>query len=280
MTNTSEQPTRTARSGAAGTIMVTTAILGGCALLATGTSAAVAAAGAQTSSSGAIAAATSLDAAGVTGVSIDASAADFSLQFGDVPEATLEVSGPRSDQWSLRRDNEDLVVDAPRGIFNFCFGFCVPDKQTVVLTLPLTLAESSIDVDAALGAGALRADGDFGDLNLELSAGRMTVAGSARSIDLEMSAGNFTGELDDVSEANFTVSAGSADVRLAGTTPGDVTLEVSAGSLDLTLPDEAYRVNTEVSAGSIDNQLRTDPSASNVIDAEISAGKIVLRPAR
>lgn len=280
MTNTPDQPAAPERSAAARPILITTAIIGGCALLATGTSAAVAAVGAQASSSGSVAAATSLDTTGITGVEVDASTADFSVAFGDVSEATLEVSGPRSDQWTLRRDDTDLVVEAPRGIFGFCFGWCPPSEQVVVLTLPLSLEDRPVDLEARLGAGALRADGAFGDLDLELSAGRMTVEGSARSLDLEMSAGNFTGDLSDVTEASITVSAGSADTRLTGSAPREVDLEVSAGSLDLTLPDEPYQVRTEVSAGNVDNQLRTDSGARSVIEAEVSAGKIVLRPGR
>ena len=281
MTHVPEQPPAPQRSAAARPILIATAIIGGFALLVTGTSAAIAAVGAQSGSSpGSIAAATSLDATGVTGVDVDASAADFTIVFGDVSQASLDVTGPRSDQWKLRRDGNELVVDSPRGIFGFCFGWCPPAEQTVVLTLPHALEGDKLDLDVHLGAGALNAEGDFGDLGLELSAGRMTVFGSARSIDLEMSAGNFTGELRDVVEASFSISAGSAETELTGTAPRATDLEVSAGSLDLTLPDETYRVTTDVSAGNVDNQLRTDPNAENRIEAEISAGKIALRPGR
>lgn len=280
MTHTPEQPPTTHRSAAAKPILLTTAIVGGFALLVTGTSAAIAAVGAQTSSSGTVSAGTTLDTAGITGIEVDASAADFSIEFGDVSAATLEATGTRSDQWTLRRDGDELVVESPRGIFGSCFGWCPPSEQTVVLTLPSSLEDRTLDADVQLGAGALRVEGDFRDLDLELSAGRMTVTGSARSVDLEMGAGNFTGDLRDVNEANFNVSAGAADVRLTGTAPRESDLEVSAGSMDLTLPDVPYRVNSDVSAGNLDNQLRTDPSANNLIEAEVSAGKIVLRPGR
>lgn len=280
MTNAPQQPVAPQRSAAARPILIATAIIGGFALLVTGTSAAVAAIGAQAGSSGSVASATSLEATGITRVDVDASAADFTIEFGDVSEAKLAATGPRSDQWNLRRDGGDLVVDRPRGVFGFCFGWCPPAEQTVVLTLPQTLKGDRLGLDVHLGAGALSAEGDFGDVNLELSAGRMTVSGSARTMDLEMSAGNFTGDLRDVTEASFSVSAGSAEAELTGTAPRATDLEVSAGSLDLTLPDETYRVSTEVSAGNIDNQLRTDPNAENRIEAEISAGKIALRPGR
>lgn len=278
MTNVPEQPDTPQRSAAARPILITTAIIGGLALLVTGTSAAVAAFGAQAGSSGSVASAMSLDTNGITGVEVHASAADFSIAYGDVSEARLDATGPRSDQWSLRRDGRDLVVDSPRGIFGFCFGWCPPAEQTVVLTLPHALESERIDLDVSLGAGALTAEGAFGELGLELSAGRMMVSGSARAVNLEMSAGNFTGELRDVSEASFSISAGSAEAELTGTAPWATDLEVSAGSLELTLPDEAYRVNTDISAGNLDNQLRTDPNASHLIEAEISAGRITLRP--
>lgn len=273
-----ETPSRAARP-----IMITTAVIGGLALFSVGSSAALAAvvSGVNANSQGISNTAVAVD--GITGLDIDSSAAKFNLAYGEVQEATLDVTGPRSSEWSLTRDGDELKVRSPRGIFGgigFCFMGCSPDLQTVTLTLPRELEDRALDVDASLGAGELVADGKFRDFDLDMSAGRTTLAGSARSLDVDMSAGSFDGELSGVQEASFNISAGSAKAELTGVTPREIDIEVSAGSVELRLPDDSYRVDTDVSAGSVDNKLSTDPTSRNLITADVSAGKVTLRPGK
>ena len=71
-----------------------------------------------------------LDAAGVTELDIDASAAEFTLTYGDVDEAVLDVRG--SSGWTIERRGESLEVRPPvRWIFGWNFG----ERETVTLTL-------------------------------------------------------------------------------------------------------------------------------------------------
>jgi hypothetical protein len=76
------------------------------------------------------------------------------------------------------------------------------------------------------------------------------------------------------------VSAGAVDARLTGSAPRAVTVDVSAGSLDLRLPDEAYDVRSDVSAGDFENGLRTDAESGNVVDVTVSAGTVTITEAR
>ena len=59
-----------------------------------------------------------------------------------------------------------------------------------------------------------------------------------------------------------------------------MSVDVSAGSLDLRLPDGAYDVRSDVSAGDFENGLNTDASSGNVVDVTVSAGTVTIRGAR
>ena len=77
--------------------------------------------------------------------------------------------------------------------------------------------------------------------------------------------------------ADLRVSAGSMNAALTGDAPTDTTVDVSAGSLELTLPDDTYDVTVSEAAGSVDNDLDTSSTATNTVDVSISAGNVSLR---
>lgn len=256
-------------------ILVTTAIVGGIALLGIGVTAAISAfwdRGALESSSATVA----VD--GVTAVEVDANRGEFVLQFADVAAASLDVEG--DDRWTMEREGDELVVKSRNGLFSWgpelCFGIC--GEHYVTLTLPSALA--GVDADLSLGAGSLKAEGEFGDVSLDVGAGAAEVSGEARSVEAEISAGRAEIDLVGVQRAAFEVSAGRGEARLTGAPPQEVAARVSAGSLEIALPDAAYAVSSDVSAGGFDNELRTDPAASNRVTADVSAGSLALRPAR
>src|SRR5690606_21590040 len=97
-----------------------------------------------------------------------------------------------------------------------------------------------LDADFDVDGGSLTATGDYGDLALTLDAGSLRIEGSAESLTTDVSAGSARLELSGVDTATVSVSAGSVDGRLlAGTTeaPSSVSVDVSAGRVDLALPD-------------------------------------------
>lgn len=259
-----------ARSGA-----IAIAVFGGVALLATGGTAAVAAAN---DASTPVDSHQQIDTSGVTGIDLDVGGAEVRVEFGDVEQAQLDVSGSGDDRWSLSRDGDELVVNSPEMNFGWWFGDWFNDDQSVVLTLPDELRSKGLDADITLGAGSLDVQGDFGDIDVEVGAGALFITGSAETIEADLSAGRAEFDLADVSTADFSISAGRLEAELTGTAPKEVQLDVSAGSLELTLPDEEYDVRQEVSAGSLDNRLQTSPNARNSVVASVSAGSAILRP--
>lgn len=268
------QPGSSRGSGArAGAIAI--AAFGGVALLATGGSAAVAAVNDVSSS---FTSEQQIDASGVTGIDLELGGVDMRVEFGDVEEAELEVTGSGSERWKLTRDGDELVVSSPDANFGWWFGDWFEDEGSVLLTLPDELSDAALDAEISLGAGSLDVQGDFGGVNVEMGAGALFITGSAETIDLDLGAGRAELELADVSEADFSISAGRIEAELTGTAPNEVQFDVSAGSLKLTVPDEEYDVRQEVSAGSLDNGLQTSSTARNSIVASVSAGSAILRP--
>lgn len=215
-----------------------------------------------------------LPVAGVTRLEVDASRTDLKVVFADVDQATLEVSNWGRGVWQMTRDGDRLRVASPdvRWFSWPLFG----GGGHATLTLPERL--SGVDAKLSLTAGSLTASGSFGALSTELAAGQLTVAGSARTLDATVSAGSADLTLADVRQARLTLAAGELVSRLTGTAPDRTTVEVSAGSLELTLPDVPYALRSDVSAGSLDHErLTTSPAASRSVSVEVSAGSATLR---
>ncbi|WP_456284212.1 hypothetical protein [Microbacterium sp. JZ101] len=271
-------PTPPASGGKVVALVV--AVIGGVALLGTAIGSGVAAARGAFSVDETLTAA----AAGVTSLDIDASGASFAIAYGDVDEAVLEVTNA-DDGWRVSRDGGELSVDRRDGFFrgwwfggDWFGGDWFDDEQTVVLTLPERLKGAGLDVDLSLSGGSLTAEGDFGEVDAEVGAGYLSLDGSVASLEVDLSAGQADLALADVAEAGFTVAAGRLDAELTGDAPAEVTVDVSAGSLDLVLPDETYAVRSDVSAGDFDNRLDVESSSPREISVQVAAGDATLRP--
>ena len=219
-----------------------------------------------------------IDVTGVTDLAVAVDAASLRVEFADVSDATLEVtSGGGVGAWSLERNGDELVIASPH---RFGPWWLFGGEARATLTLPRELEGTALDASLDLAAGDLTVDGEFGDLDIEVGAGSLTVDGAARALSVDLSAGGADIDLADVDEAEFSVSAGAIDSRLTGSAPSVVTVDVSAGSLDLRLPDATYDVRSDVSAGEFDNRLSTEMGADKVVDVTVSAGTVTIVSAR
>lgn len=266
------------RSSGAKAIMVVTAIVGGLALLGSGGAAAAAATGNLLSSGERSDSVQSVDVRGIDSIELDASASNMRIEFGDVDEARLSVTNGRGSAWTFERDDDGLVVRSPDSRFGWWFGSWFGDEESAVLTLPAELQDAAVDADLTLNAGSLDVIGDFGVLDIGVSAGALDVEGSARALDVDMSAGRADVVLRDVTDVALGVSAGDLTVELTGTAPERTRINASAGSVDLTVPDETYTVENDVSAGSLDALIDQAAGSGRTIDVSLSAGSVTVRP--
>lgn len=261
-------------------IGIVTAIAGGLALVGTGGTAAFATAGAMFASTDGSTAVQTVDVDGLESIRVDADASSVRVEFADVDEAELKVTNPRGPAWTFERESDELVVDSANRGWGWWFGSWFGEGEVAVITLPESLRDEAIDADLSLDAGSLDVVGDFGALAVDVNAGALDIEGSALTVDVDMSAGRADLLLDDVDEATLSVSAGDLAVRLTGTAPARTGIDVSAGSLDLTLPDAEYRIDQSIDAGSLDATVKQSSGSRNVIDVSLSAGSATIRPGR
>jgi hypothetical protein len=214
-------------------------------------------------------------ATGIAAVDIEASAAEVTLTYGAVDEATLRVTGSGgADGWRFERDGDRLVVAASRDWWSR-WGW-LRGADTVELTLPASVRGADADVDVS--GGSFVARGDFGALGLTLDAGSLRIDGTADALITDVNAGSARVDLAGVGEATVTVNAGSFDGALTGAAPDRIGIEVNAGRMDLTVPDTTYAITSEVAAGRFTHDLTADPGARNRIDVHVSAGAVTLTP--
>ncbi|MFD5224043.1 hypothetical protein ACFWHT_00320 [Microbacterium sp. NPDC058342] len=254
-----------------GAITILMAVFGGVVLL--GTGAAAAATGLrQTGSQGGTVQA---DVQGVTALDVDVRAAEVRVEFSsDDDEARLRIEGGSADGWKLRRDGDELQLRGPDRGFDWWQPDWLRGEERAVLVLPDEL--SGLDADLTLKAGSLDADGVFGELDVDIDAGSLSLNGDAENLDVHLDAGRADIDLDGVRTAEFTVNAGRIVSSLA-VQPRTVAIGVSAGALDLTLPDADYDLQQRVSAGSLDSNLRQNDAGRSQIRATVSAGSVTLR---
>ncbi len=220
------------------------------------------------------------DVSGLRGLDVDVSGAALTIVYGAVDQATLEVtaSGGAADWGFGLDDDRELVVDSAKEWWGGWRLFGGTDRAT--LTLPEQFADEQLDASLSLSAGSIDASGSFGDLELDLSAGALDVRGSADTVDAHVSAGRATMDLADVGTAKIDLSAGSLDGQLTGTQPDAVEIEVSAGRVDIGMPQGQYAVASDVSAGDFTHDLSTDAASRHRVTVSVSAGAVNLYEAR
>ncbi|GAB2513114.1 hypothetical protein GCM10027064_08560 [Microbacterium petrolearium] len=216
--------------------------------------------------------------AGVTGIDIDMSRGDLRVTFGEGDEVSLESTSTSGSDWRLEREGDRIVV-ADSAPFDWNIGWnwgWIGDENAATLTLPASL--EGVDLDVELGAGQVLADGVFGEVGLDISAGLAEIEGEADALDVTIGAGQAIVELADVRDVTFDLAAGHARATLTGEAPDRVGIEVSAGALDLTLPDAPYAVSTDEEAGQVDtNNLERSFDAPRTVEVQVSAGHVDLR---
>lgn len=196
----------------------------------------------------------SFTANGIRELVIDGDAGDVNLVAGTLG-GQVQVTTTRS--WAWREpDSSHTVENGVLSLTADCpvlsFGACDVDQR---VTVP-----PGITVRIATSAGSIHA----ADLQLT-------------SLDVETEAGNI--RADGVVVPNFSAgtSAGNIDAIFAGQAPEHVTARSSAGSVILTVPEAAYDVDADTSAGQVRIEVIDDPQATRSISAHTSAGDVIIR---
>lgn len=209
------------------------------------------------------------DTSGVESVDIDVTGGALTVVYDDVPQAELDGDG--AGAWRLERRGDTLYVATPRRSFAD-WG----SEKGATLTLPRALEGDAVSVDARIAGGSFDLDGDFGDVDVEVSGGSANVSGGVNALALTVAGGSVSADVDGAVEATFDVAGGELTATLTGEAPTRTSIEVTAGSADIGLPDDTYRFTSE-GPGSVDSTLRTSPSATPRVEVQAVMGSVTLR---
>lgn len=208
----------------------------------------------------------------LTDLQIDLAGGELTVEYGDVESPQLDADSRGRQGWTFDQDGNSLRVASPSGSF-----VDAGRAARATLTLPWDLDGSGIAADIRVTGGALELTGGFGDVTVEVAGGVATLDGAARDIDVTVTGGSATAEIIDADTAAFEVAGGELTATLSGVTPTRTDVEVTAGSADVMLPDDEYRVRVDDGAGSVDNGLRTSSSATATVDVTATMGSVRLR---
>jgi hypothetical protein len=208
----------------------------------------------------------------LTDLQIDLAGGELTVEYGDVESAQLDADSRGRQGWTFDQEGDSLRVASPSGSF-----VDAGRGARATLTLPWDLEGSGITADIRVTGGALELTGGFGDATVEVAGGVATLDGAARDIDVTVTGGSATAAIMDAEAAAFEVAGGELTATLSGVTPTRTDVEVTAGSADITLPDDEYRVRVDDGVGSVDNGLRTSSSATATVDVTATMGSVRLR---
>lgn len=206
---------------------------------------------------------------GVRDLDIEVSGGALTVVFADISEAQLDGSGIGG--WTLEQDGDTLKVATPRRSFAD-WG----NGAQATLTLPQDLERTNLDLRVEVAGGSLDLAGDYGDVDVQVAGGGATVTGSASALSISVSGGSATADVEGVDAATFEVTGGDLVADLTGAAPARTSIEVTAGSADIGLPDDTYRLTSD-GPGSVDSALRTSPTATPRIDVQATLGSVTLR---
>ncbi|MFJ4045894.1 hypothetical protein ACIPV2_09150 [Microbacterium sp. NPDC089987] len=254
-----------------GAITVVVAAFGGVVMLGSAASAAVTGLQQIGPQSGQLTA----DVGSVSSIDVEVGGANMRVMFDDVDDAELRVEGASTSGWLLRADGGQLDVRGPDRGFDWWSPDWLRGDERATLVLPLAL--EGVDAELTLQAGQLDVAGEFADLGIDVNAGSLTLTGDARALDVELNAGRAEVELRGVEQAQYRISAGRVVSTLLSV-PDSVDFTVSAGALELTLPDQEYDLRGQASAGSLDSSLDQSSGSRHRITGDVSAGSATLRP--
>jgi len=260
------------------TVAIVSAVIGGVVLLAVGGAALLAVTQSLFRPESSAHQTLSVPTDGVTQLSVDSHSAHVTVQFDDVPEAVLDVSGERASDWRLTNRHGELKVDKDTWwLGGFCFIACWGDRTDVTLTLPEDLNDGRMDAGFDIASGEVSATGRFDALEIDLASGSIDFDGSARTFNGGVASGDARLAVDSPDEFRVDVASGNVEAAVTGSTPRSVEVDIASGDVQLTLPDAEYRYSQDIASGNVRNDLRTSPTAKASVDVKVASGNVTLR---
>jgi DUF4097 and DUF4098 domain-containing protein YvlB len=231
---------------------------------------------------------------GVENIDVDLCEADILFVPSTDNIVRVRIDGrSRSDKFTVENYNGTLVVKSKHPIFTFNL-FWNSRKLEAEIAVPAQFAGA---VKANSSAGNIIVKDVGGNLSLTTAAGNIkaeldcaekisltTAAGNAKlvanevgKLKLTSAAGNVKATLTKAGETKLTSSAGNVKLT-ANEVAGNINISTSAGTATAYLPRDANcRIDAKKpSAGSLKNELASNPNSPFTLKARTSAGSVKL----
>ncbi len=194
-------------------------------------------------------------------VEIDNDSGDVSIRAEDVETTTV------NQELRYHWDEPDTAFEVKDGTLELdgCGWRCDVSYEVVV---PLgTTVSGSVD------SGSIVLDG-VADVDVDADSGSITLSDIDGSVVADADSGSITGN---GLSGPIEVDADSGKIELALNKPSDVTAQADSGSIELTVPDVAYNVSSQVDSGGEEIDVRTDPDSPHLLDLDADSGSITVR---
>jgi DUF4097 and DUF4098 domain-containing protein YvlB len=204
-----------------------------------------------------------------TGITGDVTSVQFDNDAGNV---TITTGGDSSVKREIHYEDEqpDATHRVDNGVLTLepCpVDDCWIDYEVVV--------PEGVTVNGSLDSGNAEVSG-VDEANIQASSGDVTVRDVLGPVNVEVSSGN--AELDGIGgTAQVRVNSGNATVGL--TDPADVRVEADSGSVDVTVPDGAYRVTAHADSGDVTSDVTSDDTADHELDLRADSGDVTVHRA-
>ena len=188
-----------------------------------------------------------------------------------------------SYHWRGKPDNA-FRVEGDTLVLADCGHNCSADFEVVV--------PEGVSVNGKLDSGGLDVAG-VSSVDVQSDSGRAKVENVAGPVKLRLDSGSI--ELHDVGEVQLNSDSGSikgdgirgpvdatassGSVKLALSQANNVKVKADSGSVDLTVPDDGYRVQGDSDSGSRDITVRTDGSGAHTLDLTTDSGSVKVHAA-
>jgi len=213
-------------------------------------------------------------------IEISSSASDVTVEYADVDDAVIEFDqGDTVREIRFEHGVRSGVLEielSDRTWIPWIWGFGGEGSELTV-TLPEALESTPVEISVDSTAGNITVDGAFADIDVETTAGNLELAGSATALTLETTAGNVD-VVDFELEGDLSSQSTAGNTTFEFTTvPSSVRVSSTAGNIEFIAPDGSYRIETDVTAGTVDSELSSDAASDRIFRFETTAGNIDLR---
>jgi DUF4097 and DUF4098 domain-containing protein YvlB len=137
----------------------------------------------------------------------------------------------------------------------------------------LVTAPAGVRVSADVTSGSLNLKG-VSTVDATTTSGSITISEATGAISARTDSGTITGA--GLRSGAVVASAKSGSISLELAAPADVQATTTSGSLGLTVPPAAYRVDATPGSGGADIRIANDPTGQYCLDLKAHSGHITL----